>query len=557
MSRLTRTLALFLFAFSLFLGSVQPVAAGFFDLFRSKTSTQRNVDKTINAILDSENEGVPSHESFVDDNTQNLQTSLFLTIAGPPEDKVGGTSTYSEEEKRILAQRYGRGVIGEVANLTAELFNPPASSRTYVADILESAHVIPEAQAQGLGFSSLDPILETWKVFRNVAYLFFVVIFLVIGFMIMFRQKIGGQTVVTAQQAIPGVIISLIFVTFSYAIAGFLIDLMYLLMYLMIGLFNPEGGLAILSKNFLQLGIDLITGSEGAFVTMNETVKSFADAVLGEGAPSAFVGFIGGLTLALIVSVAILIGVFKIFFELLKSYISIIIAVVTAPLVLMLGAVPGKDNFAQWIKTVAGNLMAFPTVLFALILYEMFTGSGNLENGGFIPPYLIGRGAGGAIVALVGIGIILIIPELIKEVKKAMGADGGIWEQLAGSAVKSAFDGEKAAPYAGATIGAGGGLIRSQLAMEGDVSLGSRLKAAAVGYEDKSTGEVHGGLFTGAKRGWDTGQKVMDVSQSIRQGKTPQFVRDQKWLKELQNRVGAGDSEESSDHGADVPDNQA
>ena len=38
---------------------------------------------------------------------------------------------------------------------------------------MESAHIIPKAQAQGLGFASLDPILEGWKQFRNVAYLFF------------------------------------------------------------------------------------------------------------------------------------------------------------------------------------------------------------------------------------------------------------------------------------------------------------------------------------------------------------------------------------------------
>src|SRR5690606_25281628 len=92
----------------------------------------------------------------------------------------------------------------------------------------------------GLGFSSLDPILDTWKAFRNVAYLFYVIMFLVIGFMIMFRQKISSQAVVTAQQALPKIIISLIAVTFSYALAGLMIDAMYLIMYLIVGLFPSQ-----------------------------------------------------------------------------------------------------------------------------------------------------------------------------------------------------------------------------------------------------------------------------------------------------------------------------
>lgn len=451
MTRLARTLALSVCVLSLLLGSAKNVEALLLDSYKSNTYINKNVTKTLEAVDNSETSGIPSLNSLVDETSFSWQTSLYLNVAGVPEEALVGMT---EEQKRIFSERYGRGMIGEVGQGIVALYTPPASSQTYLADLLESAHIIPQAQAQGLGFASLNPILETWKVFRNVAYLFFVVIFLVIGFMIMFRQKIGGQSVVTAQQAIPGIIISLIFVTFSYAIAGFLIDLMYLLMYLMVGLFRPESGTELLSSNIFSFGAELITGGGGPspFTTVNnavqELVKAVSDNIVGDA-----LGWIAGITLGLVISIAVLIGVFKIFFELLKTYIAIIIGITTAPLTLMFGALPGQANFAKWVKTIVGNLLAFPVVLMALIFYKMFT-EHDLSAGGFVPPYLLGRGQGSVILTLVGIGIILVIPELIKEVKKLFGAEGGIFDTLSNAALAQAREG---APLGAKAVGLVGG----------------------------------------------------------------------------------------------------
>src|SRR3972149_4243514 len=426
--RLTRTLALLMCVSLLLLGSATKVQASFLD-FIFNTSTEKNVDKTLNAIDKSATDGIPSHESFVDDNLLNVQTSIVIFVAGPPdkflekEDGIDVKGSYTEEQRRILSERYGRGAIGDVTNAMAALYSPPASARTYIADVMRSAHIIPQAQAQGLGFSSLDPILETWKVFRNVAYLFFVIIFLVIGFMIMFRQKIGGQKVVTAQQAIPGIIVSLIFVTFSYAIAGFLIDLMYLLMYLMIVLFNPPEGTAILDNNiFDAIWYILIGKGEGVslFSSVSGAVENFTKAFTGNlGAASGALGWLAGITAALVVAVAILIAAFKIIISLLKSYVSIVLSIALAPITLMFGAIPGQNSFFKWLKRLVGNLLAFPVVLMIFIIYHLFTQSaveaGGAATGGFIPPFLPGRGVSGAIVTLVGIGILLLIPALIQQ----------------------------------------------------------------------------------------------------------------------------------------------
>jgi hypothetical protein len=101
--------------------------------------------------------------------------------------------------------------------------------------------------------------------------------------------------------------------------------------------------------------------------------------------------------------------------------------------------------------------MAFPTVLMAFIIYDMFSRN-DFSTGGFLPPYLIGQGQGGVVVTLVGIGLLLIIPELIKQVKKAMGAEGGLWEQLGGDILRNVKSDGLRYAVPGAYIG--GGLAR-------------------------------------------------------------------------------------------------
>jgi hypothetical protein len=528
MKRFAKFLALGLYVVMLLIGSTRSVAAqtvGIGDAvtagatvgaYSSRSSLEKNVSKMVEAVVDATDKGVPSLNNNVDDTSLSWQTSFFLSIGGVSENSLA-LSNLTEEQKRIVYERYGGGAIGAVGTGIAALYTPPASSTTYIADLLHSAHIIPQAQAQGLGFAALDPILETWKVFRNVAYLFFVLIFLAIGFMIMFRQKIGGQTVVTAQQAIPGIIISLIFVTFSYAIAGFMIDIMYLLMYLLVGLFNPSQGTGILDHDIFGAIWRILIGEgeiSSIFSSVGDAVGQLTGSFAGDlvGDLGDALGWLAGITAALVVGVAIVIAAFKIFFELLKTYISIIISVATAPVMLMLGAIPGQNNFFKWLKGLFGNLMVFPTVLMAFIIYDMFTqqqsASGGVGQGGFIPPFLPGRGAGNAIVTLVGIGILLVIPEIIKEVKKAFGAEGGIAETLAGAALSQAKEG---LPLSSRVIGVGGLGAATSLGgaawefgrgIAGGKSFGDSLRLARGSY-DPVTGQATGAQMyrTGANLG--------------------------------------------------------
>ena len=87
----------------------------------------------------------------------------------------------------------------------------------------------------GTGFDGLKPLLPLWTVFRNIVYILFVLVFVIIGVAIMLRLKIDPRTVMTIQNQIPKLIIGILLVTFSFSIAGFLIDIMYTSIYLIGG----------------------------------------------------------------------------------------------------------------------------------------------------------------------------------------------------------------------------------------------------------------------------------------------------------------------------------
>jgi hypothetical protein len=106
---------------------------------------------------------------------------------------------------------------------------PPASGIAYTAQSLQQAGFIPQAYAiDGIGFQMIQPFARIWQAFRDITMFILVIVLIAIGFMIMFNYNINPQTQITIQSALPKIILTLIYITFSFAIAGFLIDLMYL-----------------------------------------------------------------------------------------------------------------------------------------------------------------------------------------------------------------------------------------------------------------------------------------------------------------------------------------
>ncbi len=123
------------------------------------------------------------------------------------------------------------GALGATTSIIAALYmNPPVRTADYLASLGQGFGIVKQANAQvvGSGAGVLSPILSLWQVSRNISYLIMIIIFVIIGLMVMFRQRINPQTVITAQTALPGLVIGLILITFSYFLASLITDVSFL-----------------------------------------------------------------------------------------------------------------------------------------------------------------------------------------------------------------------------------------------------------------------------------------------------------------------------------------
>lgn len=494
-------------------------------LFSHQALAIKEVDN-FNSANQAASEGTPSLENFQLNSLTSIATGVTYLTAG-----AAMGFEYDAQGNQISHN----GLTGSLASAMTLMYeNPPADTQRYVADLFQGAGIATPAYAQGLGFAALDPILETWKIFRNIAYLFFVIIFVVIGFMIMFRQKVG-QTAVTAQQAIPNIIVALIAVTFSYAIAGLLIDAMYLIMFFIVGLFGEEANL--IDKNFLQLGLYMITHGFKNVDALGDFVGSSLDSVT--DVVAEVVEVISEITFALIIAVAILIGMFRLFFELLKTYITIIVSVAFAPILLMLGAIPGRSTFKPWLQGLVGNLAAFPAVLVVLIIFEKIISTRGANEAGFLPPYLFGSGSAGAIPALIGLGLLLALPEVVQKVKEALGAkDSFGW--LTSAAWKNATRGEVGIPIAaGAAYGAQGAASAGYAGWREGQRGRTLLRTIRQGYnvvdDEGNVVDVRGGFTPRSKAGWKVGQNVRGTIDDAMDGR---LFEPDNWRKLAERMIG-------------------
>lgn len=431
-------------------------------------------------------EGSECEIANIDCFTKNYQSAQIL---GYTALTAGRKTTGSNAET-------ADGAIQGISKMISWTFQPQASGAYYVADALQNMGVVSPTYAQGFGYYSLSPYLKLWRVFRNIAYIFFTVVIIAIGFMILLRQKAGGQAAVTAQQALPRIVTALILVTFSYAIAGFCIDLMYWLMYAFSSFLNFNDGSinsanVLVNGSFLNVLNIVMTGNgQNIFQSVNDATTSLLKNMVGDGWGDVL-GGIAGFIGSFIILIALLSALFRLLFILLKSYAIILLNIIFAPLSLMMVAISGGKAFENWIKSIIANLSPFIITFFMLVIvgtlnafFKNSTGTASVNNGpiyaeangqvnaqGFAPPYLLGFNGTGAVSNLgtiVGLAIALAIPELVENIKKKLGGDAGIFGQVMSDAAKTfekARKGKIAKTLGGAATGlaltgAGAGLSR-------------------------------------------------------------------------------------------------
>jgi len=233
------------------------------------------------------------------------------------------------------------------------------------------------------GYQSLmdTGIAPIWNQMRNMAYVFFVIIMIVVGFMIMFRSKIGGQTLVGIGNTIPSVIISLVLVTFSFAIAGFIIDLGGVtvgLIYTLLGdkshsIQNISGLMSVLFNGLGTQAVDAMK-DEWANIVSSVTspsvggilkIMSLLGWTVGTGGMAPAVAGVFALLVLLIGIGIVFVGAIKLIITLYKSYFQLLLGVILGPVQIMIGTLPGQDAMrTNWFLGIVRNVLVFPIVYF-------------------------------------------------------------------------------------------------------------------------------------------------------------------------------------------------
>ena len=366
------------------------------------------------------------------------------------------------------------GVFNTINGSIAQLYTSPASSTIYIADISKNIGIAP-AHALGLndypgGFTVFQPVLKIWKIFRNIAYLVFIVIFVIMGFMIMFRAKLNPQTVISIQTAIPKIIIGLLGVTFSYAIAGLILDISQLGMNLVFEILltpnlSPEIAPGIkqgfdldMFKLLDALLFDPSTIQDN-FISGSNVITTIINAI---SKLIKIITFDNANLFSLILSIVIVSNMFKIFFMLLTKYVQIIFGVIFSPLVFLIGTLPGQTGGAisNWFRSQLAHVLVFPATFFvfaiALLLYNSTLIIDPSVGGNICNPTAGSNSAPGCIIdtfdwtpdllpldsqnlaAFLVFGILMIIPNIGKsidaalQVKEGAGSDTG--EKFRGAA---------------------------------------------------------------------------------------------------------------------------
>lgn len=328
------------------------------------------------------------------------------------------------------------GTLGAVSSVIGALYlNPPVKSADYLASVGQGLGIVKTANAQvvGSGAAVLNPILSLWQVSRNISYVIMIIIFVVIGIMVMFRNRINPQTVITAQTALPGLVIGLILITFSYFLAGLISDMAFVgtnvvgyYFSAVKGQTNPPQNLVedVSTENVLRvfspftkiMNIDRVQNALGliwddlavpgtcrqcpwdmdpqkaitalATLVVMQILMPFGSMFGGAGQiVSGAIAFGGtalipvqivSLVLSFLAMVMLIYAMLKLLMRLINNYITIIFLTITAPFQFLAAALPGRQGIAtNWVLNMLANILAFPAVLAVFYFIAFLLGSIN------------------------------------------------------------------------------------------------------------------------------------------------------------------------------------
>ncbi len=429
----------------------------------------------------------PNTDANVPQNQHTFVQSMMIEVLASMICQLSGTDVITQKPCLTINRETNKigyatpsqtnqpgGLIGALTSSMGDMYAMPIHTGNYVSYMANNFGVVTSTYAQSTGFEQLDYMLRFWRIFRDIAYMGFVIAFVIIGLAIMLRVKIDPRTVMTIQNQLPKIVITMLLITFSYAIVGILVDAMWATTYLAINLFesvedagqidngkviqnlikSPYGFYGAITDNLkdeysLNTPGDVAAGPVAISRRVAETFGDVAGSltIFPNNSPCGFkigpwqAGDDGGnigncaagmfnsvlkwvvdVFVTLVVIIAIMITLFRIWFMLLRSFAYVIIYTALGPLYLFAGIFPESTfGFSPWIRGLISNLMIYPVCVAVMLAGRILMTSGNDKTLSFNPP-LIGTPATGVsgLGYIIGFSFLLILPDMLTMVREAL-----------------------------------------------------------------------------------------------------------------------------------------
>jgi hypothetical protein len=211
------------------------------------------------------------------------------------------------------------------------------------------------------GNTGLKP---AWTIFRNLADVFFVLIF----FIVIFGTSMGLDNY-TVKKVLPRLIAAAVLVQFSYLLVGFMVDV----------------------SNVLGMGIDslLAAAIPAGAKTGNEGVMQVAgglELIGGIAGAAALLPFLAEFAIPLLLALfSAIIGLVAVFVTLQIRIMLIDFLIILSPVALLLWVLPNTDKyFKMWRETLIKLLLMYPIIILLLATSKLFsviiTGAGDVSN---------------------------------------------------------------------------------------------------------------------------------------------------------------------------------
>lgn len=260
----------------------------------------------------------------------------------------------------------------------------PLSGISYIKKSIRNFSVVQEAKAQtGYGYNAMGVVQTMWKSIRDGTYLLLILATIIAAFLIMFRVKISPQAVVTIQSFLPKLLLTIILVTFSYAIAGFLVDLMYLVYAIAVKILFPNRSFTFIWEIFQGSG-------PGIFLVFLMYIFLFLLASIAGfffWATSNILNVVSGIIMSPIVILLIIIGVIvllivfiittlRIMWMIFKTTAQLFLVIIFSPLKIMLSLFDKNESPFGFINDIVANLAVYPTtaiLMFLAIEFEILS----------------------------------------------------------------------------------------------------------------------------------------------------------------------------------------